>query len=140
MASPELQTVLTLTSGTSDQKTKTFRWGTAVPPIPVGTRAEWYVHAPGVVGVHIYVAFDGRMVHVAAAAGARVTVRGVEVGQEWTSVPVRTACLPVLILKLPACASAFSAIRCPSGRKRCRRECSFVRHERHRPSPIPTAI
>jgi hypothetical protein len=90
MASPELQTVLTLTSGNSDQKTKTFRWGTAVPPIPVGTRAEWYVHAPGVLGVHIYVAFDGRMVHVAAAAGARVTVRGVEVGQEWTSVPVRT--------------------------------------------------
>jgi hypothetical protein len=116
MASPELQTVLTLTSGSSDQKTKAFRWGTKVEPIPVGTRAEWYVHAPGVLGVHLYVAFDGRMVHVAAAPGARVTARGTEVGQEWRAVPVRTevrfgdASFAITCEEVPLYASPTNAI------------------------------
>ncbi|HVW29691.1 MAG TPA: hypothetical protein VHC69_30215 [Polyangiaceae bacterium] len=90
MQAPELQTILTLTSGSSGETTRTFRWGTPVPPVSVGTEGEWRVDAPGVLGLHLYVAFDGRMVHVAAAEGARATVRGAAVARNWTRVPVRT--------------------------------------------------
>jgi hypothetical protein len=51
-------------------------------------------------------------------------------------VPVRTGCLPVHISWTRGCASEFSAMPCPSGRKRCRRGCFFDPPESHRRSPI----
>jgi hypothetical protein len=86
--SPALQTVLTLTAGNSDQLRRTFLWGPPVDPFGVGTRGLWYVHGPGVLHVHLYLAFDGRQVQVAAAEGASVTLHGTEVGQLWRPVPV----------------------------------------------------
>src|SRR5882672_6879194 len=90
---PALQTVLTLTAGNSDQPRRTFLWGPPVDPFGVGPKGLWYVHAPGVRDVHLYIAFDGRQVQVAAAEGASVTIRGAEVGHLWRAVPVNSELL-----------------------------------------------
>src|SRR5215471_12895939 len=89
-AGPMLQTVLTLTAGNSDERKRVFRWGTQIEPFGVGVKGAWYVHAPGVQDIHLYISFDGRMVQVAATQGAAVTVAGALVGQGWHPVPVRT--------------------------------------------------
>jgi hypothetical protein len=82
--------VLTLTAGNSDERKRVFRWGTQIDPFGVGVKGAWYVHAPGVHDIHLYIGFDGRMVQVAATQGATVTVAGALVGQGWHPVPVRT--------------------------------------------------
>jgi hypothetical protein len=108
---PALQTVLTLTAGNSDQLRRTFVWGPPVDPFGVGTRGLWYVHGPGVQHVHLYLAFDGRQVQVAAAEGASVTLHGAEVGQLWRPVPVNSelhfasATISVTCEEAPAAAS-----------------------------------
>jgi hypothetical protein len=87
--SPPLQTVATLTGGTSPVMQQAFFWGIPGQPFSVGTRGDWVVNAPGVEPLHFFLNFDGRMIQVAGGpSGAPVTVAGVPVDHTWRPVPV----------------------------------------------------
>jgi len=86
---PSLQTVATLTGGTSPVMQQAFFWGIPGRPFSVGTHGDWVVNAPGVEPLHFFLNFDGRMIQVASGpTGASVTVAGVAIDHHWRPVPV----------------------------------------------------
>jgi hypothetical protein len=86
---PSLQTVATLTGGTSPVMQQAFFWGIPGRPFSVGTHGDWVVNAPGVEPLHFFLNFDGRMIQVASGpTGANVTVGGVPIDHLWRPVPV----------------------------------------------------
>jgi hypothetical protein len=85
---PNLQTVLTLTAGVSSVPQSQFVWGTPVRPFSVGSRGDWVVDAPGVEPVHLFLQFDGKMIHVAGGPTGAVQLSGAPVDQTWRPVPV----------------------------------------------------
>jgi hypothetical protein len=89
---PEAQFIeISLLSGQSDRPILTFTPGTPANPVSVGgaAAAQWSVLAEGVSPIHLYIVFDGRSVHVAAAAPtAQVLLAGAPVGVNWARAPV----------------------------------------------------
>jgi hypothetical protein len=86
---PSLQTVATLTGGTSPVMQQAFFWGIPGRPFSVGTHGDWVVNGPGVQPLHFFLNFDGRMILVASGpSGANVTISGVPVDHNWRAVPV----------------------------------------------------
>jgi hypothetical protein len=86
---PSLQTVATLTGGTSPVMQQAFFWGIPGRPFSVGTHGDWVVNGPGVEPLHFFLNFDGRMILVASGpSGASVTISGVPVDHNWRAVPV----------------------------------------------------
>lgn len=86
---PPLQTVATLTGGSSPVMQQAFFWGIPGQPFSVGTHGDWVVNAPGVEPLHFFLNFDGRMILVAGGpSAAPVTVAGVPVDHTWRPVPV----------------------------------------------------
>ncbi len=84
---PPLRTILHLAVGDSHQPSRELAWGTRVAPFSVGVRGDWSVDALGVADVHLFFAFDGRQLHVAAAPGSGQTVvGGVPIPQGWSPV------------------------------------------------------
>jgi hypothetical protein len=80
---------ISLLSGQSDRPVLTFTPGTPANPVSVGTAAQWVVVGEGVAPIHLYLVFDGRSVHVAAAAAnAQVLLAGAQVGASWARAPV----------------------------------------------------
>jgi hypothetical protein len=80
--------ILSLVSGVSAAATRAFTWGTPVPAFGVGKDAEWKVEASGVEAVHLYLAFDGRHLYVAAPAGVSALLDAAPIGSQWMPVPV----------------------------------------------------
>ncbi|HWP09248.1 MAG TPA: hypothetical protein VNN72_26070 [Polyangiaceae bacterium] len=63
--------------------------GNPVAGFSVGAQADWVIAAAAVAPVHLYLAFDGRDVHVAPAAqNASVFLDGRELGPGWQLAPV----------------------------------------------------
>jgi hypothetical protein len=86
---PSLQTVATLTGGTSPVMQQAFFWGIPGRPFSVGSHGDWVVNGPGVEPLHFFLNFDGRMVLVASGpSGAPVTVGGSPIDHIWRAVPV----------------------------------------------------
>jgi hypothetical protein len=80
---------ISLLSGTSDRPAITFTPGTPANPVSVGTAGQWIVSGEGVNPVHLYLVFDGRSVHVAAASpSAHALLAGMPVGADWARAPV----------------------------------------------------
>ena len=80
---------ISLLSGQSDRHALTFTPGTPANPVSVGTAGQWCVSGEGVGPVHLYLVFDGRSVHVAAAApNAHVLLAGAPVGASWARAPI----------------------------------------------------
>jgi hypothetical protein len=86
---PNLQTILTLTGGTSPVPRSVFVWGTPGGAFSVGTHGDWIVNAAGVAPVHFFLRFDGKMLHLAGGpAGAPLSISGRPVDQTWRPLPV----------------------------------------------------
>jgi hypothetical protein len=82
-------TVLTVVGGETPAPTLSFPPGNPVSGLSVGAKSDWVIVASGVEPVHLYLAFDGREVHVAPAAPtARVFLNGRELGAGWHAAPV----------------------------------------------------
>jgi hypothetical protein len=87
--SPPLQTVATLSSGSSPVPKQAFVWGVPGRPFSVGTRGDWMVEAPGVDAMHVFLNFDGRMIQIASGpSGASATLNGSPIGPNWQPVPI----------------------------------------------------
>jgi hypothetical protein len=83
MAADEFVEIRVL-SGQSTQSVVGLRCGTRSNPFSVGTSGQWSIAAEGVGPVHLYLAFDGRDLHVAAAGvNAPVWLAGAPVGPQW---------------------------------------------------------
>ncbi|MGO8992734.1 MAG: hypothetical protein ACLQVI_05365 [Polyangiaceae bacterium] len=80
---------ISVLSGQSERSTLTFTPGTPANPVSVGTAGQWVVLGDGVNPVHVYLVFDGRNVHAAAAApNMHVLLAGTPVGTGWARAPV----------------------------------------------------
>lgn len=89
MSAPIAPTVLTLVGGATRTPTRSFPMGNAVSVFSVGAESDWVIVAPGVERVHLYLGFDGREVHVAAAAPtAHVFLNGRNLAEGWHVAPV----------------------------------------------------
>ncbi len=89
MSASRAPTVLTVVGGETRAPSLSFPPGNPVSGFSVGAQSNWVIVAPGVEPVHLYLAFDGREVHVAPAAPtARVFLDGRELGAGWHAAPV----------------------------------------------------
>lgn len=79
--------VLEIRRGTGDPRSLTLEVGQELPPLSIGSGADWRIDADGMEEVHAFVYFDGQQLHVQSAVPARpVKVNGRAVGTEWTPV------------------------------------------------------
>jgi len=79
--------VLEIRRGSGDPRYLTLESGQELPPLSIGTAADWRVDADGMDEVHAFVYFDGQQLHVQSAVPDRlVKVNGRVVGTEWTAV------------------------------------------------------
>jgi hypothetical protein len=90
MATPEHGHIeVSVLSGQAQLNELKFPLGTQAAPMSVGTGAQWVVLADRVSPVHLFLAFDGQNVHVAAAApDLPVLLAGRSVGTEWAVAPI----------------------------------------------------
>ena len=87
MSASRAPTVLTVVGGETQAPSLSFPPGNTVAGFSVGAESNWVIVASGVEPVHLYLAFDGREVHVAPAAPtARVFLDGRELGAGWHAV------------------------------------------------------
>lgn len=79
--------VLEIRRGAGEPRSLTLEVGQELPPLSIGSGADWRVDADGMEEVHAFVYFDGQQLHVQSAVPARpVRVNGRAVGTEWTSI------------------------------------------------------
>jgi len=77
--------LLRLVAGSSPQHSRTLPWGSNVPPFSVGQRGDWTISAPGVMDAHLYLAFDGARLCVAAVSPRNeVKVHGAPLPATWS--------------------------------------------------------
>lgn len=62
--------VVTVVRGHAERVSVPFRSGEDAGRISVGSRGDWCVSGPGVVGVHLWLNFDGEQLHAASADGS----------------------------------------------------------------------
>jgi len=86
---PPTPTVVTVVGGQTQAPSRSFPLGDSVSGFSIGAQADWIVVASGVAPVHLYLAFDGREVHVAPAVPtAPVLLDGRPLGPGWHVAPV----------------------------------------------------
>ncbi len=90
MADPDQVIEASLLSGTSDgSQVVSFKVGMQSTPISVGTAGQWRITAAEVAPIHLYLAFDGKTVHLAAAAAhLPVLLAGNPLRAGWTAAQV----------------------------------------------------
>ncbi|HMA91177.1 MAG TPA: hypothetical protein VKP30_00765 [Polyangiaceae bacterium] len=96
---------VTVVAGSARVRTRSFAAGVAEGPIAVGSHGEWQIAAPDVAAIHLYLAFDGSQLHVAAASEQdRVLLRGSPVGRLWRAalVPSEIHFGAACVIVLPA--------------------------------------
>lgn len=82
------QTILRVLNGSAEVPVCRLIWGSQMAPFTVGSHADWIVRAPGVEGIHFFLAFDGQQLFASrVASAAAVWLNGVPVAQTWTLVP-----------------------------------------------------
>ncbi len=90
MASPDQAYVeVSVLSGHAPTLELRFALGVPTAPMSVGTAGQWAVQADRVSPVHLFLAFDGQNIHVAAAGpDLPVLLAGRSVGKEWALAPM----------------------------------------------------
>lgn len=78
--------------GNAKDVATTFRAGSRVTPIGVGTRGQWAIEGAGIAPVHFFLAYDNDMLFCASVAGVEPPrVNGVPVPTEWVRLDVPSA-------------------------------------------------
>jgi hypothetical protein len=76
--------IVRATEGEAAEPFLVFQAGFAVGPFSLGHHGDWQVRAQGVVPVHLYLWFDGLVLHAARVQGApAVLARGEPLGEDW---------------------------------------------------------
>jgi hypothetical protein len=90
MAGPERDAIeVRVVRARTEHAAVTFTPGVPTQPFSVGTNAQWSVLGDGVGAIHLFLGFDGQMVHVVAASpGMPVLIGGGSIGAAWVTVPV----------------------------------------------------
>ncbi len=115
--------VLEIRRGSGDPRYLTLESGQELPPLSIGTAADWRVDADGMDEVHAFVYFDGQQLHVQSAVPDHlVQVNGRVVGTEVHPVaprapsPVMRRASSMFLRAVPSPARAWR--RCPAGTPR----------------------
>ncbi len=75
---------VTVARGQTRETSRLFVAGDAEQVVTIGAQGDWRIAAPGVVGAHLRLAFDGRRLFAAAAQGS--VLRGNQaLGAEWSA-------------------------------------------------------
>lgn len=88
--SPEpTHVLLSVLAGHARERNRKLEWGQHQRPFSVGCEGDWAVSAPGVAGVHLYLAFrDSRLCVAAASEEAKVSSGGVRLPETWSELPL----------------------------------------------------
>lgn len=82
-----MDVVVTVKSGYSPRAVCSFKSGEVVAAFSVGTQGDWLLRAPGVEGVHLSLAFDGKHLYAAsAAAHTAVRLGNAPLDEHWRQV------------------------------------------------------
>ncbi len=75
-------------SGRTSQPQVYLHPGVTMNPTSVGSSGDWSVVADGVAPVHVYIAFDGKDVFVAAAPNSNAVLAGTPLTTQWTTASI----------------------------------------------------
>lgn len=86
-AEPELVEI-SVFSGRTSQPQVFLHPGVTMNPTSVGASGDWGVVADGVAPVHVFIAFDGKDVFVAAAPNSSAVLAGTPLTTQWTTASI----------------------------------------------------